>query len=95
MAWVARVRRNPEHLQSGCGMGSFIHRHADPLTASYSYRLPVGKGQKFLASTRLPLDSGGWSINGTTVVNQASPVCHSDQSECRNRGVNQRPTPLA
>jgi hypothetical protein len=62
-------------------------------TASYLYRLPVGKGQKFLANNR-PADwvLGGWSFNGTTVINTGFPLfVVQNNLNAGIGGVNQRP----
>ncbi len=38
--------------------------------ASYSYRLPFGRGQQFFGNAPLPLDAlvGGWQLNGITTL---------------------------
>jgi trimeric autotransporter adhesin len=62
-------------------------------TASWTYQLPIGKGQPFLNNNKvLDYIAGGWSINGTAVISMGFPL-YITQSNLNSGigGLNQRP----
>jgi hypothetical protein len=86
--------QNYQNLQN-TGLDKFISginvRHS--VGVSFSYHLPVGRGQMFLASSNRLVNSivGGWSLNGFTHWSTGAPFNLSSARATFGSGINSTP----
>ncbi len=66
--------QNPYNLASEWGLSYLDATHR--LTTSFTYDLPFGKGRQYMANANRLVDYtlGGWSINGTNILNGGYPL---------------------
>ena len=66
------------------------YRHV--FNVSWIYQLPMGKGQRYLASAPRAIDllAGGWSINGITMMRTGAPLAVTVANNLLNTGTGNR-----
>lgn len=87
------IPQDPQNRRADRGNSAFDIRHR--FTIAWGYKLPFGKGQKWLNEGPLAYAIGGWQVNGINTFQTGLPYTPTLASATANTGTGSRPNRVA